>query len=96
MSDLLTSEMRAAELQALFDAGWAMEEERDAIFKQFKFKTFIDAFGWMNRAAIWSEKWNHHPEWRNVYNRVDVVLTSHDVGGLSTRDIKLARKLDSL
>ena len=58
--------------------------------------TFIEAFGWMTRAAIWAEKWNHHPEWSNVYNKVDVVLTTHDADGLSSLDVKLARKLDTL
>ena len=56
----------------------------------------IVCFGFMTRAAIWAEKWDHHPEWFNVYNRVDVTLTTHDVGGLSALDVKLARKMDTL
>ena len=59
-------------------------------------RAFVDAFGWMTRAAIWAEKWNHHPEWFNVYKRVEVTLTTHDVGGLSPLDVKLARKMDGL
>ena len=73
-----------------------MTEGRDAIEKSFKFSGFVEAFGFMTRAAIFAEKWNHHPEWFNVYNRVDITLSSHDVGGLSSRDVKLAQKLDAL
>ncbi len=62
--------------------------------KTFKFKSFIRAFGWMSQMAIWAEKLNHHPEWFNVYNRVDVELNTHDVGGLSELDFKLASKMD--
>lgn len=62
--------------------------------KTFKFKSFIRAFGWMSQIAIWAEKLNHHPEWYNVYNKVDVKLTTHDVGGLSELDFKLAAKMD--
>ena len=76
--------------------GWSMVEGRDAIKKTFKFKNFIEAFGFMTRAAIWAEKYKHHPEWSNVYNTVDVTLTTHDTGGLSELDDKLATKLDSL
>nr|WP_323777720.1 4a-hydroxytetrahydrobiopterin dehydratase [Amylibacter sp.] len=83
-------------LKDLFDAGWSRVDGRDAILKTFKFKNFIDAFGFMTRAAIWAEKWNHHPEWFNVYNRVEVTLTTHDVDGLSDLDVKLARKMNVL
>ena len=96
MSEKLSDTGRATVLQPLLDSGWAMVEGRDALVKTFKFKDFTEAFGWMTRAAMWAEKWNHHPEWSNVYNRVEVVLTTHDVGGLSTLDAKLARKMDSL
>ena len=80
----------------LLNNGWQEVEGRDAIQKEFKLKNFVDAFGFMTRAAIWAEKWNHHPEWSNVYNRVDVVLTTHSVDGLSELDIKLAKKMDQL
>ena len=83
-------------LEPLFDSGWSRFEGRDAIRKEFKFKNFIDAFGFMTRSAIWAEKWNHHPEWSNVYNRVEVLLTTHDVDGLSELDVKLAKKMDAL
>jgi 4a-hydroxytetrahydrobiopterin dehydratase len=83
-------------LEPLYENGWAQVAGRDAIIKTFKFKNFVDAFGFMTRAAIWAEKWNHHPEWANVYNRVEVTLTTHDVDGLSELDVKLARKMDAL
>ena len=62
--------------------------------KTFKFKSFIRAFGWMSQIAIWAEKLNHHPEWFNVYNKVEVELTTHDAGGISELDFKLAEKMD--
>ena len=83
-------------LQPLLDSGWTLHGEKDALVKQFKFKSFIDAFGWMTRVAIWAEKWDHHPGWDNIYSTVNVVLITHDVDGLSTLDLKLARKMDSL
>ncbi|GGA16944.1 4a-hydroxytetrahydrobiopterin dehydratase [Neptunicoccus cionae] len=85
-----------APLAELFDTGWSKDDSREAIAKTFKFKNFIEAFGFMTRAAMWAEKWNHHPEWFNVYNRVDVTLTTHDVDGLSDLDVKLARKMNAL
>ncbi|MFT4993970.1 MAG: 4a-hydroxytetrahydrobiopterin dehydratase [Paraglaciecola sp.] len=62
--------------------------------KSFKFKSFIRAFGWMSQMAIWAEKLNHHPEWFNVYNKVEVNLTTHDAGGISELDFKLATKME--
>jgi 4a-hydroxytetrahydrobiopterin dehydratase len=62
--------------------------------KTFKCKSFIRAFGWMSQMAIWAEKLNHHPEWFNVYNKVDVNLTTHDAGGISELDFKLATKME--
>jgi len=81
---------------ALADAGWTMVDGRDAVKKTFVFKNFVEAFGFMTQAAIWAEKLNHHPEWSNVYKTVDVVLTTHDVDGLSELDGKLAAKMDAL
>ena len=66
----------------------------NAIVKTFKFKSFIRAFGWMSQIAIWAEKLKHHPEWFNVYNRVEVKLTTHDVDGLSELDFQLADKME--
>ncbi|WP_333684002.1 4a-hydroxytetrahydrobiopterin dehydratase [Pontibaca methylaminivorans] len=96
MSERLSEETRETLLAPLLENGWDLDPERDALRKTFKFGNFVDAFGWMTRAAIWAEKWNHHPEWSNVYNRVEVVLTTHDAGGLSALDAKLARKMDGL
>jgi len=96
MTELLSDTARKTMLEPLYETGWVMVAGRDAIMKKFKFADFNEAFGWMTRAAIWSEKWNHHPEWSNVYNRVEVVLSTHDVNGLSALDVKLARKMDTL
>lgn len=96
MTERLSVAARDAVLGPLFASGWQMADERDAITKEFRFGSFIEAFGWMTKAAIWAEKWDHHPEWSNVYNRVTVTLTTHDVDGLSGLDAKLARKMDSL
>ena len=92
----LSNQERLDELKTLTDTGWILVQGRDAIFKCYKFSSFIEAFSWMSAAALWSEKMNHHPEWFNVYNRVEVTLTTHDVGGLSPLDIKLAQKMDDL
>lgn len=96
MSEKLSDTGRETILQPLLDNGWAMVDGRDAIHKQFVFKSFVRAFGWMTQVAMFAEKWNHHPEWSNVYNKVDVTLTTHDVDGLSALDAKLARKMDQL
>lgn len=96
MSERLSEETRGPLLDPLLANGWTMVQGRDAITKTYSFDTFVEAIGWMMRVAIWAEKWNHHPEWSNVYGKVDVVLTTHDVGGLSSLDAKLARKMDSL
>ncbi len=96
MTERLSEETRKTVLQPLFDRGWEMADGRDALHKTFQFADFTDAFGWMTRVAIWAEKWNHHPEWHNVYNKVNVTLITHDVDGLSALDAKLARKMDGL
>ncbi len=83
-------------LAPLYVAGWADVEGRDAIVKTYTFANFIEAFGFMTRTALWAEKWNHHPEWSNVYKTVIVTLTTHDAGGLSDLDVKLASKMDKL
>ncbi|WP_108813613.1 4a-hydroxytetrahydrobiopterin dehydratase [Loktanella sp. Alg231-35] len=96
MTDKLTEPERTAQIDPLLANGWQMVEGRDAIHKAFVFKNFVDAFGFMTRAAIWAEKWNHHPEWSNVYKTVEVTLTTHDADGLSALDAKLGAKLDKL
>jgi 4a-hydroxytetrahydrobiopterin dehydratase len=73
---------------------WTVAEGRDAIQKTFKFKDFNAAFGWMTRVALAAEKLDHHPEWFNVYNRVEVLLATHDAGGVTKLDVKLARIMD--
>jgi 4a-hydroxytetrahydrobiopterin dehydratase len=96
MSERISDEARGLLLEPLLKTGWAMTPDRDAITKIFVFDSFVDAFGWMTRTAFWAEKWNHHPEWSNIYNKVTVVLTTHDLDGLSALDAKLARKMDGL
>ncbi|WP_223421034.1 4a-hydroxytetrahydrobiopterin dehydratase [Tateyamaria pelophila] len=96
MTEVLSEETRDTLLAPLLNSGWAIVEDRDAIHKTFVFDDFVHAFGWMTQAAIWAEKWGHHPEWSNVYKTVEVTLTTHDVGGLSPLDVKLARKMDGL
>ena len=83
-------------LEPLKDAGWSMVEGRDAIAKEFVFENFVEAFGWMTRAALVAEKMGHHPEWFNVYKTVSVTLSTHDVGGLSELDVRLAKRMDAL
>jgi 4a-hydroxytetrahydrobiopterin dehydratase len=94
MSEKLTGGAREAAVSTLTATGWVLGEDRDAITKTFKFGSFIEAFGWMTRMALVAEKMNHHPEWFNVYNRVEVTLTTHDAGGLSALDAALAEKMD--
>lgn len=75
-------------------SGWSAVSGRDAIAKTYKFADFNAAFGFMARVALLAEKMDHHPEWSNVYNRVEVVLTTHDAGGVTQKDIDLARFMD--
>ena len=96
MTEKLSTAERDANLSPLLGNGWSLEADRDAITKNYKFKNFIEAFGWMTQAAMWAETLNHHPEWRNVYNRVTVTLTTHDVDGLTGLDIALANRMDHL
>jgi len=96
MTEKLSDTARETTLAPLLKNGWDMVEGRDAITRTYTFADFVEAMGFMTRAGIWAEKWNHHPEWFNVYNRVEVTLSTHDVGGLSALDAKLARKFDAL
>ncbi|XP_078055492.1 pterin-4-alpha-carbinolamine dehydratase isoform X1 [Mustelus asterias] len=86
----LSAEQREQLLPNLRAVGWSEVEGRDAIYKEFIFKNFNQAFGFMTRVALQAEKMDHHPEWFNVYNKVHITLSTHDCGGLSERDIKLA------
>jgi 4a-hydroxytetrahydrobiopterin dehydratase len=87
-------EARAAALARV--PRWSEVPGRDAIARRFTFPTFCEAWAWMSRVALLAERHDHHPEWSNVYGRVDVVLTTHDVGGLTEADVKLAEALDRL
>ena len=90
----LDTDARAALAQDL--PQWRLVEGRDAIQRSFRFRDFSEAWGFMTRAALLAEKADHHPEWFNVYTRVEVVLTTHDAGGLSARDVALAAAMDRL
>ncbi|XP_065075070.1 putative pterin-4-alpha-carbinolamine dehydratase [Ochlerotatus camptorhynchus] len=90
----LTEEQRKEQLQPLLKAGWTMVKDRDAIYKEYLFKNFNEAFGFMTRVALLADKMDHHPEWFNVYNKVQVTLATHDCSGLSERDVKLAKFLE--
>ncbi|GGP23122.1 4a-hydroxytetrahydrobiopterin dehydratase [Silvimonas iriomotensis] len=85
---------RTTALQSL--PGWQNAKNQDAICRNFKFKDFNAAFGFMTRVALKAEQMNHHPEWFNVYNRVEVTLTTHDAKGVSALDIEMARFMDEL
>ena len=96
MTEKLTQEARDTDLAPLLDKGWQMVDGRDAITKKFVFSNFVEAFGFMTKVALYAEKWNHHPEWSNVYKTVDVTLTTHDADGLSALDVKLGAKMEAL
>lgn len=94
MAAKITGEARGKVLAEL--QGWRVAGGRDAIVKSFKFKDFNQAFAFMTRIALMAEKMDHHPEWSNVYNKVDILLSSHDAGGLTERDIRLAKFIDQV
>jgi len=90
----LSEAERAEALDALSD--WDFDDGRDAISRAFLFADFNEAFGFMTRVALLAEQMDHHPEWRNVWNRVEITLTTHDAGGLSHRDVDMAAAIDAL
>ena len=92
----LSDDARDEALAPLLSNGWEKTDGRDAIRKTYRFRNFVEAFGWMTRAAFHAEKLNHHPEWSNIWNRVDVTLITHDCDGLSDLDVKLAKRMDTL
>lgn len=94
MAQKLSAQARKEGLAKL--AGWREVDGRDAIAKTFVFKDFNAAFGFMTRAALVAEKLDHHPEWKNVYKTVEVTLSTHDAGGLTELDLKLARAMDAI
>jgi len=94
MAAKLSADARKAALGKL--KGWSDVNDRDAIAKKFEFKDFNQAFGFMARAALVAEKMNHHPEWFNVYNKVEVTLATHDAGGVTELDVKLAEAMEKI
>ena len=94
MAQKLSGDARKSALTRL--KGWSEVKDRDAISKKFVFADFNQAFGFMTRAALVAEKLDHHPEWFNVYKNVEVTLSTHDAGGLTELDVKLAEAMDKL
>ena len=94
MLERLSAEARTAALQEL--SGWSDVSGREAITRTFIFRDFNEAFGFMTRAALVAEKKDHHPEWRNVYKTVEVVLATHDAGGVTKLDIELAKAMNTV
>lgn len=94
MAEKLEAAEREAALMKL--NGWIYDPATDAISHDFKFKTFSEAFSFMTRVALAAEKMDHHPEWSNVYNKVRITLTTHSAGGLTSKDMALAEKIDRL
>ena len=88
----MTDRTLTDDINALAQRGWIVDAT--ALRKSFAFTDFVAAFGWMTRVALLAEKADHHPEWTNVYRRVDVRLTTHDAGGVTAKDIDLAQKMD--
>ena len=94
MAEQLSDEARKNALATL--GGWSLVDGRDAITRTYTFQDFSQAFGFMARCALKAEALDHHPEWFNVYNKVEVTLSTHDAGGLTERDLELARFMDSI
>jgi len=94
VTERLSAELRKSALKSL--PGWKEVEGREAIGRTFVFKDFNEAFGFMSRAALVAEKSDHHPEWRNVYKTVEVVLATHDAGGVTARDVALAKAMNAI
>jgi 4a-hydroxytetrahydrobiopterin dehydratase len=94
MAERLSADARKAAVKAL--SGWSEVAGREAIARVFTFRNFNEAFGFMARVALVAEKNDHHPEWRNVYKTVEVVLATHDAGGVTERDIRLAEAMNAI
>jgi 4a-hydroxytetrahydrobiopterin dehydratase len=94
MISALTSEQRAAELAQI--PAWRFDESRNALYRKLVFRDFAEALAFMVRVGVEAEKADHHPEWSNVYNRLEIWLTTHDAGGVSQRDIALAKIVDAM
>jgi len=96
MSEKLAGEARQTALAELAATGWQAVPGRDAITRSLRFRDFAEAWGFMSRVALAAEKMGHHPEWSNVWNRVEITLTTHDAGGLSQQDVALAQRIDAI
>ena len=96
MSDLLTEIERTERLEPLLAAGWQLVQGRDAIEKSYKFRNFVEAFGFMSAAALCAERTNHHPDWRNAYRKVWVELVTHERNGVTALDLSLAAEMSRL
>ena len=94
MIEKLSDEDRAKSIAEL--EGWGLVEGREAITKHFKFEDFNAAFAFMTRVALQAERMDHHPEWFNVYNRVDVILSTHDAGGITVRDLQMSKFMEEI
>ena len=94
MVEQLSQEQRAAALDRLGE--WEFDEARDGLARRFLFRDFSEAFAFMTRVALLAERADHHPEWSNVWNRVDILLTTHEAGGLSERDVRMAHAIQAL
>jgi 4a-hydroxytetrahydrobiopterin dehydratase len=94
MATRLTDAERTSLTQSL--PGWSLVEGHEAIARNFQFRDFNEAWGFMNRVALLAESQNHHPDWSNVWNRVRIELSTHDAGGLTGNDVKLAKAIDAL
>jgi len=94
MAERLSAEARKSALKGL--SGWTETTDREAIERTYVFKDFNEAFGFMSRAALIAEKNDHHPEWRNVYKTVEVVLATHDAGGVTALDVELAKAMNAI
>jgi len=94
MADLLSADERRSALEKI--PGWSETDGGKALIRRFQFKDFNAAFGFMTRTALVAEKHDHHPDWRNVYRTVDVTLSTHDSGGVTERDINLAKAMNAI
>lgn len=92
----MTENLNAQQIESVLNdlPGWSLDEGK--LFQQFTFDNFVEAFGFMSQVALLAEKQNHHPEWSNTYNRVNIWLTTHETGGLSKKDIELAQSINEL
>ncbi|XP_065563187.1 pterin-4-alpha-carbinolamine dehydratase-like isoform X1 [Artemia franciscana] len=96
LAERLTGEDRTVKLSPVFSNGWKEVNDRDALYKEFAFKNFNQAWGFMSMVALEAEKTDHHPEWFNVFNKVNITLATHECQGISDRDVKLATFIDQV